>query len=85
MPVQMVLMWRPPLSLTEWFMNFHKQACKGAFPAIETTVRAGELLFVPRGWWHMAMNIEVPAVYYLSWEPPLRPWVQAHLARAVAV
>ncbi|KAK9854449.1 hypothetical protein WJX84_003525 [Apatococcus fuscideae] len=47
-----------PLSLTEWFMNFHKQARKGPHPAIETTVRAGELLFVPRGWWHMAINLE---------------------------
>jgi hypothetical protein len=24
----------------------------------ECTVRAGELLFVPRGWWHMALNLE---------------------------
>jgi hypothetical protein len=24
----------------------------------ECTVRAGEILFVPRGWWHMALNLE---------------------------
>jgi hypothetical protein len=25
---------------------------------IECIVRAGELIFVPRGWWHMAINLE---------------------------
>lgn len=25
----------------------------------ECIVNAGELLFVPRGWWHMALNLEV--------------------------
>ncbi len=25
---------------------------------LECIVRAGELLFVPRGWWHCAINLE---------------------------
>lgn len=27
-------------------------------PPLECTLRAGELLFVPRGWWHAALNLE---------------------------
>lgn len=25
---------------------------------MECTVHAGELIFVPRGWWHLALNLE---------------------------
>jgi hypothetical protein len=48
-----------PLSLVEWFQDFYAEAQAGAVRPVEGVVRAGELLFVPRGWWHLAMNLEV--------------------------
>ena len=41
-----------PMSISEWFMNFYApNAC-----SYEVIQRAGEMLFIPRGWWHMALN-----------------------------
>ena len=48
-----------PVSLIEWFLNFYKETRKGPVQPLEGICRAGEVLFVPRGWWHMAMNLEV--------------------------
>ncbi|KAI8928679.1 hypothetical protein BC831DRAFT_447540 [Entophlyctis helioformis] len=49
-----------PVSLTEWFMNYyqeiHKRGSRLAKP-IECVCRAGEILFVPNGWWHCVMNL----------------------------
>ena len=49
-----------PVSLIEYFLDFHEQAAEEP-QCLEGTVRAGEMLFVPRGWWHLAMNLEVRA------------------------
>lgn len=57
-----------PPSITEWFMNFYRQAAAaartararggaGPFP-MECTLREGELMFVPSGWWHLVVNLE---------------------------
>lgn len=43
--------------LIEWFLNFY-DAARESRDMIECVVGAGELLFVPRGWWHMALNLE---------------------------
>lgn len=51
-----------PVSLVEWFLNFYEAARKGEVKPVEGIVRAGEVLFVPRGWWHLAMNLEVMPV-----------------------
>ena len=48
-----------PVSLVEWFLNFYTAAQEGDVKPVEGVVRAGEVLFVPRGWWHLAMNLEV--------------------------
>lgn len=48
-----------PVSLIEWFLNFYKDTQKGPVRPLEGICRAGEVLFVPRGWWHMALNLEV--------------------------
>ncbi|KAL3149040.1 hypothetical protein ABBQ32_001885 [Trebouxia sp. C0010 RCD-2024] len=47
-----------PVSLIEWFLNFYKETQNGPVQPLEGICRAGEVLFVPRGWWHMAMNLE---------------------------
>ena len=46
------------MALVEWFADFYAEAQAGAVKPVEGVVRAGELLFVPRGWWHMAINLE---------------------------
>lgn len=47
------------VSLMEWFMNFYEEAVGGTRPRpMEAICGAGELMFVPRGWWHMVVNIE---------------------------
>ena len=49
-----------PVSLVEWFLNFYDQTKECKVRPKECVVAAGELLFVPRGWWHLALNLEVP-------------------------
>lgn len=48
------------VSLTEWFINFYPDIKEGMTEVkpIECTVKAGEMLFIPRGWWHLAINLE---------------------------
>ena len=49
-----------PLSLVEWFASFYEATADGEGPApLEGICGEGEILFVPRGWWHLAMNLEV--------------------------
>jgi len=48
-----------PVSLIEWFLNFYEAVQEGDVKPVEGIVRAGEVLFVPRGWWHLAINLEV--------------------------
>ncbi|GJQ15868.1 hypothetical protein GpartN1_g7659.t1 [Galdieria partita] len=46
-----------PASLIEWFTNFYEEA-KERNDIIECVVQSGELLFIPRGWWHIVLNLE---------------------------
>ncbi len=48
-----------PVSIVEWFLNFYEAAQQGPVKPVEGVIRAGEVLFVPRGWWHLALNLEV--------------------------
>jgi mannose-6-phosphate isomerase-like protein (cupin superfamily) len=43
----------------EWFLNFYEAAQVGRVRPVEGVVHEGEILFVPRGWWHLAINLEV--------------------------
>ena len=45
-----------PLSVVEWFIHFYKATA--ALNPIECVVRPGEVVFVPRGWWHTVINVE---------------------------
>nr|XP_024361962.1 F-box protein At5g06550-like isoform X1 [Physcomitrium patens] len=47
-----------PVSITEWFMNFYGETKKRAERPIECICREGEVVFVPRGWWHIVINLE---------------------------
>ncbi|KAG0553571.1 hypothetical protein KC19_12G021800 [Ceratodon purpureus] len=46
------------VSITEWFMNFYGETKKRAEKPVECICRAGEVVFVPRGWWHVVINLE---------------------------
>uniref|UniRef100_A0A7S4ERC8 JmjC domain-containing protein n=1 Tax=Chrysotila carterae TaxID=13221 RepID=A0A7S4ERC8_CHRCT len=48
-----------PLSVYEWYRAFYPSLARRRGTATgprEAVVRAGEILFVPRGWWHTALN-----------------------------
>ena len=62
-----------PVSLYEWFRVFYSSlrelqregettsasdGGKGDLACLEVTVEAGEILFVPAGWWHCCLNLE---------------------------
>ena len=47
-----------PISIMEWFLSFYAlRDAHGTVP-FECTLKAGEVLFVPRSWWHIALNLE---------------------------
>lgn len=48
------------VSLVEWFLNFYEAAQRAPVRPVEGVLRPGEALFVPCGWWHLAINLEVP-------------------------
>lgn len=46
-----------PLSVTEWLLGFHSEARR--MPGcMEGVCNEGEVLYVPSGWWHLAVNLE---------------------------
>ncbi|KAI8852231.1 hypothetical protein BC829DRAFT_385472 [Chytridium lagenaria] len=47
-----------PVSLAEWFLNHYDEMKHLPVKPIECICRAGEIIFVPRGWWHAVMNLE---------------------------
>jgi hypothetical protein len=46
-----------PLSIAEWLLEFHA-AARELPECIEGVCRAGEILHVPSGWWHLVVNLE---------------------------
>ncbi|WOL03105.1 hypothetical protein Cni_G11825 [Canna indica] len=47
-----------PVSIMEWFMNFYAACRKWKKRPVECVCRAGEVVFVPNGWWHLVVNLE---------------------------
>lgn len=47
-----------PVSIIEWFMNFYNEIKNWKKKPIECICRAGEVIFVPNGWWHLVINLE---------------------------
>ncbi|KAF9925128.1 hypothetical protein FBU30_005021 [Linnemannia zychae] len=50
-----------PVSLMEWFSNFYASTQLPDNPAdrpLEGICREGEIMFVPRGWWHAVVNLD---------------------------
>ncbi|CAG8785458.1 24291_t:CDS:2 [Gigaspora margarita] len=47
-----------PVSLMEWHFNYYKETNKSKIRPLEGICRAGEVIFVPNGWWHMVINLE---------------------------
>lgn len=46
-----------PLSIAEWLLTFHEEA-RQLPECVEGICRAGEILHVPSGWWHLVVNLE---------------------------
>ncbi|KAI2638124.1 hypothetical protein GGS21DRAFT_509870 [Xylaria nigripes] len=46
-----------PLSIAEWLLEFHAEARRSP-GCIEGVCKAGEILHVPSGWWHLVVNLE---------------------------
>ncbi|XAR69838.1 hypothetical protein NMG60_11001573 [Bertholletia excelsa] len=47
-----------PVSIIEWFMNFYDATKNWKKKPIECVCKAGEVIFVPNGWWHLVINLE---------------------------
>ncbi|MQL96224.1 hypothetical protein Taro_028899 [Colocasia esculenta] len=47
-----------PVSIIEWFMNFYDECKKWKKRPVECVCKAGEIVFVPNGWWHLVINLE---------------------------
>ncbi|CAA6662823.1 unnamed protein product [Spirodela intermedia] len=47
-----------PVSIMEWFMNFYGACRDWPKRPVECVCRAGEIVFVPNGWWHLVINLE---------------------------
>ncbi|GAB2226852.1 hypothetical protein Droror1_Dr00008645 [Drosera rotundifolia] len=47
-----------PVSIIEWFMNFYAETKNWKKKPTECVCKAGEVIFVPNGWWHLVINLE---------------------------
>ncbi|CAI2188621.1 6410_t:CDS:2 [Funneliformis geosporum] len=47
-----------PVSIMEWHLNFYNETQKSKLRPLEVICKAGEIIFVPNGWWHMVINLE---------------------------
>ena len=45
-----------PLSLVEWFEQFYDATRR--MNALEAVLKPGDVIYVPRSWWHLVLNLE---------------------------
>lgn len=66
-----------PLSIAEWLLEFHEEARQ--LPGCrEGICKAGEILHVPSGWWHLVVNLESGIALTQNFVP------NAHLAEVLS-
>ena len=65
-----------PLSIAEWLLEFHAEA-RQLPECVEGVCRAGEILHVPSGWWHLVVNLEKGVALTQNFVP------KAHLAEVL--
>ncbi|KAL1844582.1 hypothetical protein VTK73DRAFT_2264 [Phialemonium thermophilum] len=65
-----------PLSIAEWLLSFHAEARRTP-GCVEGVCRAGEMVHVPSGWWHLVVNLEAGVAITQNFVPA------AHLAEVL--
>ena len=66
-----------PLSIAEWLLEFHEEA-RQLPECREGICKAGEILHVPSGWWHLVVNLESGIALTQNFVP------NAHLAEVLS-
>lgn len=74
-----------PLSVVEWFLNYYDQAHEYGrkVGAIECIVNAGEVMFIPAGWYHVVLNLDLTVAVTQNYASPVNvaaiaSWLQRH-------
>ncbi|KAK0731596.1 Clavaminate synthase-like protein [Lasiosphaeris hirsuta] len=66
-----------PLSIAEWLLEFHAEA-RQLPECREGICQAGEILYVPSGWWHLVVNLEAGIALTQNFVP------KSHIADVLA-
>ena len=62
-----------PLSIAEWLLTFHTEARRQSGCRMGVC-RAGEVLHVPAGWWHLVVNLEDSIAITQNFVPAAHLW-----------
>ena len=54
---------RPEISARQYFETYLPQLSAGELKPLECTLQAGELIYIPQGWWHAVLNLG-PTIAY---------------------